>query len=97
MQLLYTASTISFKKYIDGKTHPQVFKAPQPRSLLLVLILGIAIISALVHDAYFYSGHRHHARQTDAPINRNANNAPQTDTPIDWNSIRYLWLGQEYA
>lgn len=47
----------------------------------MVLILGIAIISALVHNAYVSNGHKLHITPTDAPIGRNANNAPEADSP----------------
>ncbi|WOG95065.1 hypothetical protein DCAR_0314367 [Daucus carota subsp. sativus] len=59
-----------------GKIH----KVWQPISLIMVLILGIAIISALVHNAYVCNGHKLHAPHTNAPIGRNANNASKADS-----------------
>ncbi|KAK1356019.1 Phosphate import ATP-binding protein like [Heracleum sosnowskyi] len=57
-------------------------KIRQPGSLIMVLILGIAIISALVHNAYVGNGHNLHIPPKDAPIGRNVNNvhSPGLDT-----------------
>lgn len=64
-----------------GRFLGKMWKVRQPGSLIMVLILGIAIISALVHNAYVCNGHKLHIPQKDAPIGRNAKNAPKADCP----------------
>ncbi|KAL8092805.1 uncharacterized protein LOC141693081 isoform X3 [Apium graveolens] len=65
------------KGWILGK----ICKVWQPGSLIMVLILGMTIISALVHNAYVSNGHKLHIPQTDAPFGIIANNTPKADGP----------------